>query len=258
MATPSASEHRDLEARFRRIEKALGEALRALAKRPKFGLPAGDLTVVDGGVIRVVGDTSQGTMTDGVFGVTTLDGGGNATYPSTLAQPDGFLCDAGPGKGYAVFRVDAATGKAVVSSTTGQVMLSYGTTSDAANTRILFDGSIQMVTSSRRYKQDIEPAEVDPDAMLSVSGRTWRDKALVEADPDTEARSVGFIAEELHDAGLGMFVDYDAEGRPDAIQYDRLSVGLLSVLKSQQAAIGALTERVEALEGTQRSHRQKP
>jgi len=280
MATPRGSEHRDLEQRFRNLESRVRELASAALRRTQFNVTegdfvvsgggsaivqdGGDLVVDDGGdvdvfgtgVVRVWGDTSLGTMTDGTFGVLTLGPGDVFTYPSTLAQPDGLLCDAGPGKGYAVFRVDAATGKAVVSSSVGQVMLAYGTTSDAANTRILLDGSIQMVTSSRRYKQDVEDAVVDPAAVLSLSGRTWRDKALVEADPDTKARSVGFIAEELDAAGLTEFVDYDAEGRPDAIQYDRLSVALLAVAKDQQQQLDDLANRLDRLEsGTTRTAR---
>lgn len=204
----------------------------------------GGIKIIGGGILEVIGNLRKGTMTDGVFGVTTTDVSGNPTYPSTLAQPDGFLCDAGPGKGYAVFRVDAATGKAVVSSSVNAVMLSYTTTSDAANTRILLDGTIQQVTSSRRYKRDIQDAEVDPAAVLKLVGRTWRDKRRVKEDPDTEHRNIGFIAEELDEAGLGAFVDYDEQGRPDAIQYDRLTVALLAVLKHQD-------ERLTALESAQ-------
>lgn len=208
----------------------------------------GNLDIYGSGKVQVWGNLRKGTMEDGRFGVTTMTSGGAPTYPSTLAQPDGFLCDAGPGKGYAVFRVDATTGAAVVSSSVNQVLLPYTSTSDAANTRILLNGQIQMVTSSLRYKQDVEVADVDPAAVLSVSGKTWRDRALVEANPDTERRNVGFIAEDLDEAGLGMFVDYDEEGRPDAIQYDRLSVALLEVAKSQQAQIDRLAARVDALE----------
>lgn len=210
----------------------------------------GNLDIYGTGKVQVWGNLRKGTMEDGRFGVTTMTSGGSPTYPSTLAQPDGFLCDAGPGLGYAVFRVDEATGAAVVTSTVDQVLLPYTNTSDAANTHILLNGQIQMVTSSLRYKQDVEVADVDPTAVLSLTGKTWRDKALVEADPDTERRNVGFIAEDLDAAGLGMFVDYDAEGRPDAIQYDRLSVALLAVVKSQQTQIDDLTARVDALTDT--------
>lgn len=130
------------------------------------------------------------------------------------------------------------------------------TTGSSANLRLdPGTAQIQYVTSSERYKQDIEDVTVDPADVLKLQGRTWRQKTDVQADPDTEVRHVGFIAEELDDAGLGVFVEYDAEGRPDAIQYDRLSVGLVELAKSQQkqlddqaAQLAALSARLDALE----------
>lgn len=288
MATPVGAVHRDLEQRLRNIEQQLRQLGTVAMRRARLAVSEGDFVVsgggnvvvedgggvavneggdvrvsgggnmtvddggnvdvIGGGKVQVWGTNRKGTMEDGRFGVTTMSGT-TPTYPSTVANPEGLLCDAGPGKGYAVFRVDAATGKAVVTSSVGEVMLPYGSSSDAANTRILLDGSIHMVTSSLRYKQDVEPADVDPAEVLAVTGRTWRDRALVAADPDTEARSVGFIAEEL-DAHptLRQFVDYDDQGRPNAIQYDRLSVALLAVAKDQQTRLDAFEARLAALE----------
>ena len=118
------------------------------------------------------------------------------------------------------------------------------TTSAAAN--MVADGTsgeILRSTSSLRYKQDVADAEVDPAAVLQMRGRTWRDKAEVEQDPGTERRHVGFIAEELDEIGLGQFVVYDEQGRPDAISYDRLSVALLAVVKDLAARVEALEQR---------------
>ncbi len=125
------------------------------------------------------------------------------------------------------------------------------TTSSAANLRL--DPStteILYVTSSRRYKADIADAAVDPAEVLNMQGRTWIDKhKMDEAAEGDVTRDIGFIAEELDDQpSLRQFVEYDDEGRPNAIQYDRLSVGLLEVCKSQQVQIDALTARLDALE----------
>lgn len=131
--------------------------------------------------------------------------------------------------------------------TAASVFVGHQTTGSAANTRLETNGLLARVTSSRRYKADIAPAEIDPAKVLRAEGRTWVDKDRA-GDPDAP-RHVGFIAEELHEAGLAEFVEYDDEGRPDAIQYDRLSVGLLSVVKAQQAQLDALSARLDALEG---------
>jgi len=127
----------------------------------------------------------------------------------------------------------------------------YTTTGSAANTFMAASGLLQRVTSSLRYKQDVETADIDPDAVLSLQPRTWRDRAEVSENPDTDQRYVGFIAEELDAAGLGRFVEYDDEGRPNAIQYDRLSAALLVVAKRQDAQIAALSARLDALEALQ-------
>lgn len=126
--------------------------------------------------------------------------------------------------------------------------IGHTTTSSAANARLESNGLLTRVTSSLRYKQDVEAADIDSGAVLSVEPRTWRDRAEVEADPETTHRHVGFIAEELDAAGLVEFVEYDDQGRPDAVQYDRLTAALLTVVKTQQDQLDDLTRRVAALE----------
>jgi hypothetical protein len=130
------------------------------------------------------------------------------------------------------------------------------TTGSAANVRL--DGStatIQWVTSSLRYKADPKPAVVEPREVLRMQGRTWLDKGTVERaeeageDISTIRRNVGFIAEELDkQPSLRQFVDYDDQGRPDAIQYDRLTVALLELAKAQQGQLDAMAARLDALE----------
>lgn len=115
------------------------------------------------------------------------------------------------------------------------------TTSAGANVNINTNTKVvREVTSSRRYKQDIEPAVVDMDAFLRLSGSIWRDKAEVEEDPDTDRRHIGFIAEELHDLGLTEYLTYNADGEPEAVQYDRLTVPLLEVVKRQEKRLQVL------------------
>lgn len=263
MATPESAKHRDLEQRFRDIEKRLRDVTTVALKRMKLAVDEGDFLVSGGGsvvvegggnvevtgtgAVKVWGDTTVGTMENGRFGVATHTNG-VLGHPSTVANPDGFLCDAGPGKGYAVYRVDEATGMAVVASSVGRTSVSHQETSDGANCRILLNGEILRVVSSRRYKREIRDADVDPAAVLAMRGRTWRDKADVAEDPNTGRRYVGFIAEELDELGLTEFVDYDVDGLPQAIQYDRVSVALLALAQHQQTQLDDLGARVTALE----------
>lgn len=121
------------------------------------------------------------------------------------------------------------------------------TTSASANLFSNANNDIFKVSSSRRYKQDVQPAEVDPEAVLRLEGVTWRDRLEVEQDPDTDTRYVGFIAEDMEAAGLGQFVVYE-DGRPESIAYDRLAVALLALAKHQQQRLDQLEDRLAALE----------
>lgn len=123
------------------------------------------------------------------------------------------------------------------------------TTSATANMTVdAVTGQVSRSTSSSRYKQDIADLDLDLVDILKMRPRTWRDKADVAKDPDRAPRYVGFVAEELHDAGLGLFVGYDVEGNPESVAYDRLTVALLIVVKFLHGRVVTLQERIKDLE----------
>lgn len=140
------------------------------------------------------------------------------------------------------------------------------TTGSAANLRLDAAGGspvIYYVTSSQRYKEDVADAVIDPVEVLQLRPRTWVDKGTIdrlgEAGEEVDvARNVGFIAEEVDELpSMRQFVDYDDEGRPDAIQYDRLTVAMYGLAVAQQAQLdaqadqlAALTARLDALEAS--------
>jgi hypothetical protein len=149
-------------------------------------------------------------------------------------------------------------------SSNGLRLYGIPTTGAAANMRLETAGGIPVVyyvASSRRYKEDIDDAVIDSNEVLQVQPRTWVDKGAIdrlgeEGDEVDIPRNVGFIAEEL-DAlpSMRQFVDYDDKGRPDAIQYDRLTVALLELAKAQQkqlddqqTQITQMADRLDALE----------
>lgn len=143
-----------------------------------------------------------------------------------------------------------ATGQIVIEAGT-DLFVSHTTTGNSPNAFIgtSSPGAIQRSTSSRRYKTDIRDYHVAPRTVLDLQPRTWRDRAEVEANPDTDRWHVGLIAEEVEQAGLSAFVNYDHEGRPDYISYDRLCVALLEVVKDQDRRLEALEARAAALDG---------
>lgn len=143
-------------------------------------------------------------------------------------------------------------GASAVDFETDGVFGLYGlpTTSATANLTLGYvgaDWTVARVTSSRRYKTEIADAEIDPGDVLSWRPRTWRDRSEVDAVGDDAAEHIGFIAEEIH-AETPEFVVLDAEGRPDALKYDRMVAGLHAVVKHQAEQIADLTARLNALE----------
>ena len=67
---------------------------------------------------------------------------------------------------------------------------------------------------------------------------------------DTEGRRFGgFIAEEVHDAGLTEFVDYNTEDEPDALAYGNMVALLTKAVQDQQAMIETLQAQVAELQG---------
>jgi hypothetical protein len=239
----------------------------------------GGVMVGDGGFITAVGpiraiDADTGT-TVAYFGelqapyrsglMTSTPAGIPFFWAAELLNGDRTMAFNG-----ASFRIDATNGlftstthrvdatQKIILNTPSLELYGIATTSSAANVRLEVSGGanvLQYVSSSLRYKDDPHDAVVEPREVLQMQGRTWVDKGLVDRLGDTGdevdiPRNVGFIAEEL-DAlpSLRQFVDYDDEGRPDAIQYDRLTVALLELAKAQQAQLDALTARLDALDG---------
>lgn len=203
----------------------------------------GSVIVSDGGSFQSQDADSAVAVSDGGLFLSTMSGGVSTT-PRLSVHPDKITFDRGPGT--LTTMGSTAPGLGFLFGTEWRI--SHPTSPLAANTVIGTDGLISRSTSSRRYKTDEELVDVDPAAVLALEGKTWRDRGEVETDPDTENRYVGFIAEDLDDLGLTEFVVYDDEGRPDAISYDRLSVALLALAKSEHKARLDVEKRLEKLE----------
>jgi len=114
------------------------------------------------------------------------------------------------------------------------------------------NGTYHVGSSSRRYKTDIENYSVDIDKLLSMQPVTFRYKSEIEEVGDAAGYTTGFIAEDFDEAGLTEYVVYskkeDGTEIPEGIQYEKLTVGLHSVISSQQSTIDSLIARIEALE----------
>lgn len=128
------------------------------------------------------------------------------------------------------------------------------TTSAGANVYVAPDGALIRSSSARKYKTDIQDADNDYGAkLIEFAPQKWIDKAekkRYEDDPDNNKKPgyyYGLIADDLDAAGLDMLVNYGAEGEVEGINYDRLAVALLPVIKSLKDQVASLKEQLKAL-----------
>lgn len=114
--------------------------------------------------------------------------------------------------------------------------IGQGTTGASINNA----GRVVRTGSSLRYKEAVEPitlADAEQTLMLEPVTFLWRDSEVMGT-----GRQPGFIAEQAHDAGVGLWVTYDLAGRPDGFRYAELTT-------AHHALIRDLYSRIEALEG---------
>jgi hypothetical protein len=107
------------------------------------------------------------------------------------------------------------------------------------------NGVFGFLSSSRTQKQDIVSADLDTSSILSINPVKFKYIQEVENLGDVAEIEVGFIAEDLHDAGLTQFVDYGRSGEPEGVKYTTYVVALQAVVRSQQQQIDDLKTRIE-------------
>lgn len=102
-------------------------------------------------------------------------------------------------------------------------------TSTSQMVRVTENGILGMSTSSRRYKIYEKIIDLDYAKRIhEINAVSWIDKRAAEdychtltTGEETEVQRIvrigGIIAEDTHDAGLGMYVNYDDENRPDGV-----------------------------------------
>jgi hypothetical protein len=99
------------------------------------------------------------------------------------------------------------------------------------------------VSSSRETKKNIEPLAYTVEQILSIEPFQYN----YNAEEDGQPKHAGFIAEDLHDAGLTGFVSYD-DGKPATVNYEFYVVALQQVIKDQEARLKDLEQRISNLE----------
>ncbi|WP_049184983.1 phage tail spike protein [Limosilactobacillus fermentum] len=122
------------------------------------------------------------------------------------------------------------------------------TIGSSPNVYVAPDGALVRSTSASKYKTNIKRS-YQPEygkKLLSLPTATWVDKGQKERyqagnrsiEPE---KYFGMIAEDLADAGLDLLVTRNTEGEIEGIQYDRIAVALIPVIKE-------LKDKIEKLE----------
>lgn len=107
------------------------------------------------------------------------------------------------------------------------------------------------LTSSARYKVEIETADVPDEAIRALRAVTYYDRGQAEQNGGTEGLSqqAGLIAEEVHASPLGpLLVELDDGGQPESVNYERVGVTLVPVVQRLLDRVGQLERRLAELE----------
>ena len=116
---------------------------------------------------------------------------------------------------------------------------------DAVDVMIDSSGQLGTVSSSRRYKKDIQDMGGASAGLLELRPVTFRyTQAFADGATPTQ---YGLIAEEVDEIYPDVVV-YNAEGLPETVQYRKVNAMLLNEVQRQHRQIEALLTRLAVVE----------
>ena len=98
-------------------------------------------------------------------------------------------------------------------------------------------GVVYRSTSSRKYKEEILDADFGLADVLKLRPITYASK---NKDISGDRRFGGLIAEEVDEAGLGIFVEYADDGSPDNVHYGNMVSLAFKAIQELSAKVTAL------------------
>jgi hypothetical protein len=243
-----ARKQRDLE----RTQREQASARSAAATQ----IGAGGLLVNNGGSITIQGTGAFNTngainTTGSMSASTTITAGTTISAGSTISTP-GTVSGGAISTGGTVSAGTVSSSGAVSGSTgtfpSGLSSLDVRSrvlTSGFANQYVDGSGQMGIVPSGIQYKQDIEPADTAAivEALRTVALVRFRYIQAVEELGDAAPYLLGSIAQYFDAAGLSEWVTLDADGEPDGIAWERLTIPLLAAFQSHDQRIAALEAR---------------
>lgn len=113
----------------------------------------------------------------------------------------------------------------------------------------LYDGTLGSDCSSAYSVTNVDDADefVPVDALRQVKWRVYMFNDDLNLKLDDAQPVVGLLAEDLDDAGLGFFCEYDGDGNPAGVDYPRLSVAALRLAQEAMNEVDGLRSEVARL-----------
>lgn len=185
---------------------------------------------------KTIGSKIPTVVGGGATGVVLV---GGSTYTNTIGGNDSPSIVVGWSQGGSTF----SGNRVRINADYFHVGAVYNRTSSASsNVVVAADGAIVRSSSARKYKLDIKNdiSIADSLKLIEVPLSTWVDKHEHEENGSNE-RYFGMIAEDLRDAGLEYLVQYGEDNEVEGINYDRVALLLIPLVKE-------LKEHIEELE----------
>lgn len=113
----------------------------------------------------------------------------------------------------------------------------------------LYDGTLGTDCSSTCSVTNVGDADefVPVDALRQVKWRVYRLKDDLNLKLDDAQPVVGLLAEDLDDAGLGFFCEYDGDGNVTGVDYPKLGVAALRLAQQAMDEVDELRGEVARL-----------
>ncbi len=198
------------------------------------------------GLIYCAVDVSAPKVRAG-FGATNT--AGFSFYSTTLNDTDTGMFSTGDGQislqtnGSVRFQASAG-GNTTVFTPAGQSLILPNIKQRGDFRELQWDqttGELSWETSSRRFKQNIQPLADDFRLILKAQPKTYTRPAL------PNKVEIGYIAEEMDSIGLKNLIYYDAEGVVEGYNYEKTILYAVEVLKMQDAALAKMQAELDIL-----------
>lgn len=210
-----------------------------------YTTPVGTMTFSGLSTGKSVKDTWAPTIIGGAERGVFISGGKAFDMGTISASPYIQIGTTGPAGGYWGDRI-------VIDAAYVHIPAITRATGGGYTVKVADDGALIRDSSAMKYKTDIQRSYVSDygERLLGLPTATWVDKAELRRYNEGESqikptRHFGMIAEDLAAVGLEMLVQRNPEGGLEGIEYDRVGVALIPVIKQLKDKVKELEDKID-------------